>query len=86
MIKDAEGPQRDIIPMLEQMKNVKMMLKARNHNEALLMLEGLNPDIVLLDTHFPPSNGTELLKVIRQNYEEIIVMILDNELSEINNR
>jgi response regulator of citrate/malate metabolism len=85
MINDSTSMSEKLIPILEEIESIQLLLRAGSHLDAIKMLEGINPDIVLLDTHLPEENGTELLKIIRDSYEEVIVLILANKMSEVNN-
>ena len=53
---------------------------AQNGLEALSVLEGFTPDIVLLDLQMPQMNGAEFLSQFRQRpqYSAVPVLILTN--------
>lgn len=51
--------------------------------EALSKVECQHPNIVFMDIQFPGGNGLEILKMIRQIYSDIVIVILTaNNLPE----
>jgi len=71
-----------MIPMLEALSNVELVVHAGSYKEALGLLGDMRPDMILLDIDLPDHRGIELLKVIKENYENIVVFILTNFVSE----
>lgn len=52
------------------------VLKARNANEALLMLSDTTPDLIILDVMMPGMDGIELCGVIRERPETVQTPVL----------
>lgn len=50
--------------------------KAMNCKETLEQIEKFHPDIVLLDIYLPDGGGVGLLKIIKQKYPDIIVIMV----------
>lgn len=56
-----------------------------NGQEALVLFEQENPDIVILDLMMPGMNGLELLKAIRSNYSTPVIILTarDDEMDKV---
>jgi two-component system nitrate/nitrite response regulator NarL len=51
---------------------------AQSYEQALIALEQLQPDLVLLDMYMPSVNGHEVAFVLRQKWPEIKILMLSN--------
>ena len=71
-----------VIPMLEEMENVQFVAHAGSYSEAVELINGLRPDMVLLDINLPDKSGIEVLKKIKEINEEIIVLMITNHSSD----
>jgi len=71
-----------MIPMLEEMENVQVVAHAGSYSEAVELIDGLRPDMVLLDINLPDKSGIEVLKKIKEINEEIIVLMITNHPSD----
>ena len=49
---------------------------AASGEEALVLIEGEPPDVIVLDVMLPGTRGTELLKLIKQEHPAIPVILL----------
>ena len=58
--------------------------EARNGTAALELIEMSKPDIVLLDVLMPEMDGLETLQNIKQQYPEIIVVMITGSPSKDN--
>ncbi|MBP7202500.1 MAG: response regulator [Propionivibrio sp.] len=58
--------------------------EARNGTAALELIEKSKPDIVLLDVLMPEMDGLETLQNIKQQYPEIIVVMITGSPSKDN--
>ncbi len=58
--------------------------EARNGTAALELIEKRKPDIVLLDVLMPEMDGLETLQNIKQQYPEIIVVMITGSPSKDN--
>ena len=70
------------IPMLEELSNVEFVVHAGNYKDAMRLLGGLRPHMILLDIDLPEKNGIDLLKTIKANFENIVVFIVTNFVSD----
>jgi DNA-binding NarL/FixJ family response regulator len=67
---------RGLISLLEEMPNFQVIGEASNGQEALQLIEKVQPDIVLLDINMPVMNGIEALENIRKLYPAQKVLML----------
>jgi len=67
-----------MISMLAEIGNIQFIVHARSYNEAIELLEGVTPDLALLDIHLPGKNGIELLRTIKEKYRDVIVFMITN--------
>jgi len=71
-----------MISMLEEINNIQFVVHAANYNEAIELLKGLTPDMVLLDINLPDKSGIELLRKIKEEYKKIIVYMITNQAND----
>ena len=70
-----------LIRMLEESKNIQFV-HAGNYHDAIQLLNGITPDLVLLDIHLPDKSGIELLRTIKEKYQHIIVVMITNNVND----
>jgi DNA-binding NarL/FixJ family response regulator len=68
--------------MLSELENIGDILHALNASEATEIIEARTPDIILLDINLPDTNGVELLRIIKEKYPGIIVIMLTNQAND----
>lgn len=61
---------------VEKIEDYQVAGIANNGDEAKLLLEVLEPDLVLLDIYFPDTSGLEILKYIRTVHWDIDVIMI----------
>jgi DNA-binding NarL/FixJ family response regulator len=71
-----------LIILLNNLENVGPVFRAGDFSQAIPMLSEYGPDISVLDIHLPDKNGIDLLRHIKKNHPEMIVIMLTNESSE----
>lgn len=71
-----------MIPLLEELPNVEFVVQAGNYKEAMGLLGDLRPDLILMDIDLPDRNGLELLRAVRERFENIVVFIATNFVSD----
>jgi DNA-binding NarL/FixJ family response regulator len=71
-----------MIPMLEEVNNIQFVVHAANYSEAVELLKKLSPDMVLLDINLPDKSGIELLRTIKEQYQEIKVFMITNQAND----
>lgn len=62
--------------MLRHADDVQIVSEASDGSEALALLEASRPDVMLLDMNMPGMNGVDTLKVIRERWPEVTVLVL----------
>jgi DNA-binding NarL/FixJ family response regulator len=62
--------------VLNSQSDIAVVGEARDGEEAVRQVEGLKPDIVVMDLHMPQMDGVAAIKVIRQQFPDTRVMIL----------
>lgn len=68
--------------LLSSEPEMNVIGEATDGEEALALLEKLNPDVVLLDIEMPRLNGLQAAKMIKKKYEHPKVLILSQYDSE----
>ena len=67
LVDDHPMMRRGIRQLLELEDDLDVICEAGNGAEALDLLTGLQPDLILLDNNSPQMNGVETLKKIREH-------------------
>ena len=60
---------------LERIKGCNIVGTAADGNEALLKIQTLDPDVVLLDVSMPLMNGVEALRELRKTGSKVTVIM-----------
>jgi len=63
---------------LRELTGLEIIGEAADGNEAMIGISELNPDVVTLDIRMPDQNGLEVLKNIRTNNPDTVVIVLTN--------
>ncbi len=71
-----------LFSLLGEMDADAELLKAASYDEAIAIIAGSAPDIILLDIQMPGKNGIELLADTRKKYPGIIIIMLTNMVSD----
>ncbi len=71
-----------MIPMLKEMDNIHFVAHAGSYKEAVSLVHGLRPDVVLLDINLPDKSGIEVLKKIKELDQNIMVFMLTNQAND----
>ena len=53
-----------------------MVAEAKNGVEAIAMVEGVHPDVVLMDINLPAMDGIEATRIINSRFSDTKVIIL----------
>ena len=68
--------------MLEETENIQFVAHAGSYHDAIQLLNGVTPDLVLLDIHLPDKSGIELLRIIKEKYRDTIVVMITNNVND----
>ncbi|AZU64761.1 response regulator YycF [Neobacillus mesonae] len=84
LIVDDEKPIADIL-QFNLRKEGYVVYCAYDGNEALELVEDIQPDLVLLDIMLPVKDGMEVCREIRKKYEMPIIMLTakDSEIDKV---
>ena len=74
----------NLICAAEVLKSSYDITMARSGKEALLLLKGMTPDLILLDINMPEMNGYQVMEKLKENPDtsEIPVVFLTAELDQ----
>ncbi|MDL2313302.1 response regulator transcription factor, partial [Bacteroidales bacterium OttesenSCG-928-B11] len=64
-----------------KMPELSIVGEAENGKSLFVLLETVQPDIILLDILLPDISGVEVAKRLRENYPEIKILVLSSENS-----
>jgi len=78
IVDDSEQIRRRLVALLAESTQIRIVGQAGNGAEALLAIQRLRPDTVVLDIRLPGGSGIELLRAIRARYPEMKVIMLTN--------
>ncbi|HIY57246.1 MAG TPA: chemotaxis response regulator protein-glutamate methylesterase [Candidatus Tetragenococcus pullicola] len=75
VVDDSAFMRKIITDILEKMPDIHVCQQARNGQQALQIIEKLQPDLILLDVEMPVLNGLETLKKIKEQNTIPVVML-----------
>lgn len=82
MVADDEAPVREVLrDLILALGNDYVVYSAADSFEALRMLQSLPLDLVLIDIFMPGLNGLELLKQAREQYPNVMMVIITGQPS-----
>lgn len=82
VVDDSVLIRKRIIPMLEEMESVQFVTYAGTYHEAIESMRKVIPDMILVDIHLPDKSGIELLRTVKEKYNDIIVYMITNRANE----
>ena len=70
---------------LDKIDTVEVIGIAASKEEAVILLDVLNPDLVLLDIYLPDGNGLDILRELRQRESspDIILITADRDVNTL---
>jgi len=78
IIEDSALIRIRLVTLLEGIDGVEIVGQAETAAEGLLALRQLKPDVLFLDLQLPDGNGLDVLKVMHQEGNPTVVVILTN--------
>ena len=76
IVDDHEFVRESLTLFAETQDDIEVVGQAKNDDEALRLCADLQPDVVLLDLAIPLIDGLTVLRVIRQMYPSVAVVML----------
>ncbi len=76
IVEDNQKVSRTHQAFVEKVSGFEVTGIANTIAEARLLLETLEPDLILLDIYFPESNGIEFLRELRANHHSTDVILI----------
>ncbi len=76
IVEDNQKVSRTHQAFVEKVNGFEVTGIANTIADARLLLETLEPDLILLDIYFPESNGIEFLKELRANHHNTDVILI----------
>jgi two-component system, CitB family, response regulator len=76
IVEDNQKVSRTHQAFVEKVKGFEVTGIANTIADARLLLETLEPDLILLDIYFPESNGIEFLKELRTSHHNTDVILI----------
>jgi DNA-binding NarL/FixJ family response regulator len=76
LVDDHPIVRQGLVQLIEQEPDLRVCGEAADVKEARITLSKLTPDIVILDLSLRDSDGLELVKDIRNKYQQLPVLIL----------
>ncbi|PKM93289.1 MAG: DNA-binding response regulator [Firmicutes bacterium HGW-Firmicutes-1] len=76
IVDDQELIRQSLELMLSSRSQFKIVGTASDGREAIAMTRKFKPDIILMDIRMPEIDGIECIKIIKENYKEIKIIVL----------
>ena len=76
LVDDHPIVRQGLVQLIQQEPDLRVCGEAADVKEARITLSKLTPDIVILDLSLRDSDGLELVKDIRNKYQQLPVLIL----------
>lgn len=73
---DQEIVREGIKMILSLYEEINILGEAENGKQLIMLLEKLQPDVILMDVRMPIMDGVEATKIIKEKYKNVKVIIL----------
>ncbi|MTK11187.1 MAG: response regulator transcription factor [Clostridiaceae bacterium] len=73
---DQELVREGIKMILSLYEEINILGEAENGKQLIMLLEKLQPDVILMDVRMPIMDGVEATKIIKEKYKNVKVIIL----------
>lgn len=74
--EDQELIRQSLEIMLSNKPDIEITGAAENGREAIRLTRKLMPDVILMDIRMPEMDGVQCIKIIKENYPEIKIIVL----------
>ena len=75
---DSEALKQRLIELFSRIEGIKVIGQAQNVPEALVAARTLRPEVIVLDIQMPGGSGIDVLREVKRDYPETIVIMLTN--------
>jgi len=82
LAEDHTIVRKGIRTLLESEENIEVVGEAADGREVLKKIEGLTPDVVLMDISMPQLNGLEATRQLKKAMPDVKVLVLTVHLNE----
>jgi DNA-binding NarL/FixJ family response regulator len=76
VVEDNLRARQALTAFLSLQMGIKVSAEASNGLEAINLIEGYIPDIVVMDVQMPIMDGLEATKIIKKNWPQIKIVVL----------
>ena len=66
VVEDSRLARKELVQLLHELNSFKFIKEAANGEEALILLEQFQPEVIFLDIHLPGMTGFDFLESINQ--------------------
>lgn len=81
---DSKTFSKDVTQKLNFDTELKVIIEAENSHDLIYKIENQLPQIVLIDIRMPDVDGIQAVRIIREKYREIKIIVLTQILNEDN--
>jgi DNA-binding NarL/FixJ family response regulator len=78
LVDDSLLVRERVANIISEIPGVKVIGEAGNSREAIAVVRKTNPDVVMLDIKMPGESGLQVLKKLRNEFEELKIVMLTN--------
>lgn len=86
IVDDSSIVQERLVSLLRELAGIEIVGQAGTAHNAIVGIQRLKPDVVILDLRMPDNNGLTVLKTIKQGLVTPVVIVLTNHASAIYRR
>ena len=80
-VDDSALVREHLQELFSNLSGIKLVGTAKDGDEGLSVIREVNPDVVLLDISMPRKNGIELLQEIREENDQVTIIMFTMVLS-----
>lgn len=84
IMDDDERYRRLVRAMLEREDDFQVVAEAADGNEAVVLADEVNPDLIIMDVQMPSLDGFEATRTILQRHQDIRVVVVSGTRRELN--
>ena len=78
LVDDSLLVRERVANIISEMPGVKVIGEAGNSLEAIEVVRKTNPDVVILDIKMPGESGLQVLRKLKDEFEELKIIMLTN--------